>query len=136
MKKHCLIPSCFTSSLLIISQITGAFNLSSLTVGKLLDKLMLLFFNLFVSKMRILYKSVIFMFCLPQSVALVLLEEVAISPTIEPLSRRPTNRRTIIPKEFLHFCKSSRAHNRFPKLEIWQRDSQSPGNMTLKASGI
>ena len=57
-----------------------------------------------------------------QSMALVLLEEVAISLTIEPLSRRPTNRRTIIPKTFLHFCKTSRAHNRFPKLEIQPRD--------------
>ena len=37
-------------------------------------------------------------------------------PTIEPLSRWPTNCRTIIPKTFLHYCKSSRAHNRFPNL--------------------
>lgn len=64
---YCLIPSCFKSSLLIISQITGAFSLSSLTVDKLLDKLTLLFFNLFISKIRILYKTVIFMFCLKGS---------------------------------------------------------------------
>ena len=31
-----------------------------------------------------------------------LLEGVTISPTIEPLSRRPTKYRTIIPKKFLH----------------------------------
>ena len=35
----------------------------------------------------------------------VLLEEVAISPTIEPLSRWPTNWRTIIPKKFSLCCK-------------------------------
>ena len=33
-------------------------------------------------------------------VALMLLEEVTISPTIEPLSRGPTNYGTIIPKKF------------------------------------
>ena len=37
------------------------------------------------------------------------MEEVAISPTTELLSRRPTDWRTIIPKKFLHCCESSRA---------------------------
>ena len=52
--------------------------------------------------------------------AQVLLEEVAIHPTIELLSRRPTDWRTIIAKKFKHCCKSCRAHNRFPNLGIWQ----------------
>ena len=47
---------------------------------------------------------------------------VTISPTIEPPSTRATNWRTIIPKKFSHCCESSRAHNRFPNQEIWQRD--------------
>ena len=29
-----------------------------------------------------------------------------------------------------------KAHNRFPNLEIWQRDWEAPGNLTWKASGI
>ena len=48
-------------------------------------------------------------------------------PTIEPLSRRHTNCRTIIAKKFLHCCKGSRAHNRFPNLGIWQKDWEPPG---------
>ena len=59
-----------------------------------------------------------------------------VSPNIESPSRQPTNWRTIIPKKFLHCCKSSRAHNRFPNLGIWQRYWEPPGNLTLKASGI
>ena len=70
------------------------------------------------------------------SVAYILLEEVTIRSTIELLSRWPTNWRTIIPKKFLDCCKSSRVHNRFPNLGIWQRESEPPGNLTLKASGI
>ena len=31
---------------------------------------------------------------------------------------------------------SSRTHNRSPNLGIWQRDRESPGNLTLEASGI
>ena len=42
------------------------------------------------------------------------MEEIAISLTIEPLSRRPTNWRTVMSKKFSHCCESSRAHNRFP----------------------
>ena len=41
--------------------------------------------------------------------ASVLLEEVAISPTIEQPSRQLTNCRTIIPNKFLHCCKVPRA---------------------------
>ena len=44
-----------------------------------------------------------------------------VSPTIEPPSRQPTNWRTVIPKKFLLFCKSSGTHNRFPNLKIQQR---------------
>ena len=61
-----------------------------------------------------------------QRVGQVLLEEVGISPTEEPPSGQPTNWRTIIPKKFLHGCKSSRAHNRFPSLGIWQRVWKPP----------
>ena len=35
-----------------------------------------------------------------------------------------------------HWCKSSRAHNWFPNLGVWQSVRESPGNLTLKASGI
>ena len=41
------------------------------------------------------------------------------------------------PKQlFSHCCKSSRAHIRFPKLGIQQRDWEPTGNLTSKASGI
>ena len=49
-----------------------------------------------------------------------------LATTIEQLSRWPTTWRTIISKKFLHCCKSSRAHNRFPRLGIWQRDQEAP----------
>ena len=62
-----------------------------------------------------------------QHVASVLLEEVAIRATIELLSPWPTNWRTILPKKFLHYCKSSRAHNRFPNL---RKDWEAPGKQT------
>ena len=58
------------------------------------------------------------------------------SPTVEPLSRQPTSWRTIILKKFLHYCKSSRTHNRFPNLGIWQKDWEPLGDLTLEASGI
>ena len=50
-----------------------------------------------------------------------------VSPTTEPPSRQPTEWRTIIPKKFLHCCESSRAHNRFPKLGIWQGTENPQG---------
>ena len=59
-----------------------------------------------------------------------------VSPTTKPLSRQPTNWRTIIPKKFLHCCKSSRAYNRFLSLGIRQRDWELSGNLTFKANGI
>ena len=59
-----------------------------------------------------------------------------VSPTTKPLSRQPTNWRTIIPKKFLHCCKSSRTYNRFPSLGIRQRDWELSGNLTFKANGI
>jgi len=46
------------------------------------------------------------------------LEKVAISLTIEPLSRWPTNWKTIISKKLSHCYKSTRTHNRFPNLGI------------------
>ena len=64
-------------------------------------------------------------------VAKVLLEEVAISSNIELPSKWPTYWRTIIPKKFLHCCKSSKAHNRFPYMGIQQKDWEFPGNLTL-----
>ena len=36
------------------------------------------------------------------------------------------NWRTIIPKKFSHCCKSSRVHNRFPNLGVWQKDWELP----------
>ena len=39
-------------------------------------------------------------------------------------------------KKFLHCCKSSRAHNRFPNPGIRQRDWELSGNLTFKANGI
>ena len=69
-------------------------------------------------------------------VACILLEEVTISPTIEPRSRWPTNLRTTIPKKFLPYCKCSRVHKRFLNLGTQQRDWKPPVNLTLKASGI
>ena len=71
-----------------------------------------------------------------QSVAQMLLEEVAITPTIVSSSRQPTNWRTTISKKLLHCCKNSRPHDRFPSLETWQRDWEPPRNLTLKTSGI
>ena len=46
----------------------------------------------------------------------------SISPTIESPSKRPTDWRILLPKKFLHYYRSSRTHNRFPKLGVWQRD--------------
>ena len=69
-------------------------------------------------------------------VASVLSEEVAVGPTIEPLSRWHTNWRIVIPKKFSHCSKSSRAQNRFPNLRIQQQDWEPPANLTVKASGI
>ena len=54
------------------------------------------------------------------------MEDAAINPTVEPLSWRPTNRRTIIPKKLLHCYKSSRTQSRFPNLGIQQRGLESP----------
>ena len=47
-----------------------------------------------------------------------------------------TNWRTIISRKFLHCGESSRAHNRFPCLGIWQKNWEPPGNLTLKTTGI
>ena len=59
-----------------------------------------------------------------------------LSPTIKPPSKQPTHWRIIIWKKCSHCCKSSRAHNRFPNLEIWERDWEPPWNLTLNARGI
>ena len=42
----------------------------------------------------------------------------------------------IIPKKFSHHCDGSEHLIRLPSLGVWQRDRKSPGNLTLKASGI
>ena len=42
----------------------------------------------------------------------------------------------IISKKFSYCCKSSRAHNRFPNLRIWQKDWGPPGNLTLKTNSV
>ena len=47
-----------------------------------------------------------------------------------------TNWGTIIPKKFLLCCEGSRPHIRLLSLEIWPRDWEFPGNLTLKASEI
>ena len=39
-------------------------------------------------------------------------------------------------KEILTLLRSSRTHRRFPNLGIWERDWESPGNLTSEASGI
>ena len=57
-----------------------------------------------------------------------LLEEGAVSPTIEPPGGRATNWRSTIPKSS-HCCASPRPHNRLPDLGIWQREWESPGNL-------
>ena len=59
-----------------------------------------------------------------------------VNPTLEPQRRQPTNWRKMIPKMFLHCCKSSKARNRFPNLGIWQRDWEHPGNLTWRPLGF
>ena len=70
------------------------------------------------------------------SVTQVLLKEVAMSSTPEPLDRRLTNRRAITPKKVSRSCRRSRAHNRLPNLGIRQKDWVSLRNLTLKVSRI
>ena len=41
-----------------------------------------------------------------------------------------------MPRKFLYCEESCRTHNRLLNLEIWQRDWEPPGNLTLEASGI
>jgi len=62
--------------------------------------------------------------------------EVAISPTTELPGGWSTNWRTMISEKFSHCCESSRPPNRLLNLGIWQRDWESPGNLTLNVSGI
>ena len=42
----------------------------------------------------------------------------------------------MIPKNFLHCCKSSRTYNSFPNLGIQKTDWEFPRNLMLKASGM
>ena len=56
--------------------------------------------------------------------AKVFLQEVTISPTIELLSRPPTNWRTVIPRGF---CTAAK---------VLAKGLRPLGNLTLKASGI
>ena len=55
-------------------------------------------------------------------------EEVDNSPTIQPLSRQPTNWRGIIAKKFSHCCKSSRAHTDSPTWRSGKRTDSPKGN--------
>ena len=48
----------------------------------------------------------------------------------------PTDWRTIIPKKFSHYCEVSEPHIKLPSLEIWHRDWESPGNLSLSTSRI
>ena len=59
-------------------------------------------------------------------------QEVAFSPTIEPLSRWPTNWRTIIAKKFSHCYKSPRTHNRFPSLGKSGRGTENAWEFDLE----
>ena len=72
----------------------------------------------------------------PGALAAADLEGAACEPDLEPPSRQPTSWRTILPKKFSHCYGSSRAHNRFPDLGIWQRNWDPSGTLTLEASGI
>ena len=54
-----------------------------------------------------------------------------ISSTVELPSRPSINWGTIIPKKFLHCCKSSRAHNRYPNLGSQQKDWEPPEKQTF-----
>ena len=68
-----------------------------------------------------------------QSVASVLLEEVAISSTMKQTSRGLPSQRTITPKKFSRCCESSRAHNKLPSLDIQQKDWEPPGKHSRRA---
>ena len=48
----------------------------------------------------------------------------------------PTDRRTVMPKKLSHCWEGSGPHIRLPSLGIWPRDWESPGNLTLKATGV
>ena len=55
-----------------------------------------------------------------------------------PISVRwwPTNWRTITSKTFSHSCEGSKPYVRLSSLGSWQRDWESPGNLTVKASRL
>ena len=72
--------------------------------------------------------------CEEQSLAYVFLEEVAISSTMEQLSRAPTNQRTIIPKKFSRYCESSRAHSKLPAWVSSKRTENLQGNRLLEGT--
>ena len=55
---------------------------------------------------------------------------------IKSLDEWPTNWRTIILNKFFHCCEDSEPLIRLPSLGIQQRAWESPGNLTLRASGI
>ena len=47
-----------------------------------------------------------------------------------------TKWRTMVPKKFSHCCEDSEPHVTLPSLGTQQRDWESPGNLTLKHSGM
>ena len=53
-----------------------------------------------------------------------------------PTGGQPTNWRAVILKWFSHCSESSETHVRLPSLGAWQRNQESPGNVTLKAAGF
>ena len=53
---------------------------------------------------------------------------------IEPLSRQPTNWRTIIPKKFSHCCKSSRPTTDFPTWVSDKRTENTQGKRLLECT--
>ena len=42
----------------------------------------------------------------------------------------------MIPKKFSHYCLGSESHVMLPSIRIWQRNWESPENLTLRASGV
>ena len=53
-----------------------------------------------------------------------------------PPGGRPTDWRVMIPRNSSHCCRGSEPHVRLPSLGLQKRDWESPGNLTLKATGI
>ena len=55
---------------------------------------------------------------------------------MESPSRWPTNWRTVIPKKFSYWCRSSKAHNRLLNLGIWQATGNPQGIWHWRPEGF